>query len=197
MMVAYPLFAYIAILIKQPLIIITYLLVLLLILSIDKLRNQQWLAGILLVITIAVIAYVIQQSYTQYLLYFPPMLIILSLFLLFSQSLMAGQTPLISRYAQLLGDALDAKHLRYNRALTIAWSAFFLLMLLTSILLAVFSSQGTWSFFTHVISYPLIALFFIIEFMIRKHHFAGEIEGGFFHFMAKIIKIRPTDLHDK
>jgi uncharacterized membrane protein len=197
MMVAYPLIAYISLWVKQPLFIISYLMLILLLLGIEKCRNQHWYSGIAFLSSIILISYFIQQSYIQYLLFLPPNIILFSLFILFSQSLAVGQIPLISQYAKLLGDKLEDRHLRYNRLLTIIWSGFFLLMLTISILLIAFSSMDAWSLFTHIISYLLIASFFIIEFIYRKHHFAGEIEGGFFQFIKKIIKIRPTNLHHK
>ena len=189
LMVAYPVVAYIALWLEQPLMVIGYLLLIFFLFAINKCLNKHWYSGITLFLLIAVIAYFMQQAVIQYLVYLPPILISLRLFMLFSQSLATGETPLITRYAILLGDKLDDKHLRYNRALTLVWSLFFLLMAIGSILLALFFSRDTWSLFTHIISYLLIASVFIIEFMYRKHHFAGEIEGGFFQFINKIIKI--------
>ena len=197
LMVVYPLVAYIALWLKQPLLVIGYLLLIFAFFAIDKCRTKHWISGIALFLLIGVTVYFMRQPVIQYMVYFPPILILLSLFMLFSQSLQAGQTPFITRYAMLLGDKLEDKHLRYNRTLTIIWSMFFLLMAITSILFAVFFSRDIWSLFTHIISYLLIASFFIIEFMYRKHHFAGEIEGGFFQFISKIIKIRPASLQNK
>jgi uncharacterized membrane protein len=193
-MIAYPLVAYVALWLKQPHFIIGYLLLIFFLLAVEKCRNQNWYSGISLFTAIAVIAYFMQQANIEYLIYLPPILVLFSLFILFSQTLLAGQTPLITRYAQMLGDNLEDQHLRYNRSLTIAWSLFLLLMVLTSILLALFSSMENWSLFTHVISYLLIASFFIIEFVYRKRRFGDEIEGNFFQFMGKIIKIRPHNL---
>ncbi len=194
LIIAYPLAAYISLWQKQPLIIIGYLISIFFLLAVEKFQNKNWFAGLMLVIVIAVISYLTQPAYRQILLFLPPILMLLSLFILFAQSLLAGQTPLITRYASILGDNLNEHHLRYNRNLTVIWSAFFLLMTIASILLAVFASIEVWSFFTYVLSYLLLGSFFIIEFMFRKHYFAGEIEGGFFQFIRKIIKIRPHDL---
>lgn len=194
MMVFYPLVAFTSLSLNHPLFIIGYLLLILFVISLDKFLERHWLSASLLFISIAFILYITQQVEFQYLLFLPPLLIIFSLFVLFSQSLVAGNTPLISLYAKLLGDKLEERHLRYNRKLTILWSVFFFAMGISSILLALFASFDNWSLFTHVISYLLVALFFVIEFMYRKHHFAGEVEGGFFQFIVKIIKIRPTNL---
>lgn len=194
MMVAYPLVAFISLSLEQPLFVISYLLLIFFLVGIKKCLDKHWFTATTLFSIIVFILYLIQQAYIQYLLFLPPILILFSLFILFSQSLTAGKTPLISLYAKLLGDKLEERHLRYNRSLTIIWSVFFFAMATSSIFLALFSSIDNWSLFTHVISYLLIALFFIIEFMYRKHHFAGEIKGGFFQFIIKIIKIRPINL---
>lgn len=194
MMAAYPLIAYVSLWLKQPLFVIAYLLLMLLLVALDKYRQQHWVAGSVLILVIALILYFIQQTQIHFLLYLPPILILFSLFILFSQSLSPGHTPIISRYAKLLGDKLEERHLRYNRSLTTVWTGFFLLMAATSIFLALFSTMDVWSLFTHVISYLLIAAFFIIEFIYRKRRFSGEIEGGFLLFIRKIIKIRPHNL---
>lgn len=194
MMLLYPLAAYASLWLNQPLLVISYLMLLLLFVSIEKYRNQHWYSGSILLFCITLIFYFIQQSYIQYIHFLPPILILFSLFILFSQSLTTKQIPLISRYAELLGDKHEDRHLHYYRKLTLLWSGFFLFMTVTSILLAVFSSVETWSFFTYVISYLLVAIFFITEFIYRKRHFSGEIEGSFFQFIRKIIKIRPHTL---
>ena len=194
MMVIYPLIAFISLSLERPLFIIGYLLIIILVMGLDKCQHHRWFSAVILFSIIASILYFIQQANIQYLLFLPPLLIIFSFFMLFAQSLAAGKTPLISLYAKLLGDKLEERHLRYNRNLTILWSVFFFVLGTSSILLALFGSFDNWSLFTHVISYLLVAVFFVIEFIYRKHHFAGEVEGGFFQFIIKIIKIRPTNL---
>lgn len=194
MMVGYPLVAYIALLLEQSLFIISYFLLAIFFIALDKCRHSHWYTGALLLSGIALTIYLVSQSYHQYILYLPPIFILLGMFVLFTQSLIAGQTPIVTRYASLIGDKQEEKHLRYYRMLTSIWSVFFLFMASTSILLAIYTDSDTWSLFTHVISYFLIGGFFIIEFIYRKYHFAGEIEGGFFQFIGKIIKIRPHSL---
>ena len=197
LMAIYPVIAYFALWLKQPLLVISYLLLIFFLFAIDKCINKHWFSGAFLFLLIGLVAYSIRQNIAEYLVYLPPILILLSLFLLFSQSLLGQRTPLITRYAILLGDKLENKHLHYNRSLTIIWSVFFLIMAITSILLALFFSQDTWSLFTHIISYILVASLFIVEFTYRKYHFSGEIKDGFFQFIGKIIKIRPSTLLHK
>ncbi|MDH5599848.1 MAG: hypothetical protein OEY78_00960 [Gammaproteobacteria bacterium] len=194
LMVLYPVVAYLALWLEKPMLLISYLLFITSLFALNLCMGKRLLAGTALLFFIGLVGYFINQPEIEYLVYLPPTLIFLGLFLLFSQSLRDGETPLITRYAMLLGDKLEQRHLRYNRYLTIVWSIFLLSMAVTSIILALFFSIETWSLFTHVISYSLIAALFIIEFSYRKYHFAGEIEGGFFQFISKIIKIRPANL---
>lgn len=191
LMVAYPIVAYIVLWLKQPLFIIAYLLFIFFLIAVEKCLDKRWGSGLSLLVFIAAVSVFIQQDYIQHLFYLPPILILITLFLLFSQSLLDGKIPLITRYAHILGEELNERRLRYNRSLTVVWTVFILLMLITSIVLAIFSSVDTWSLFTHVVSYILMGILFVIEFFYRKHVFAGEIEGGFFQFIRKLIKIRP------
>ena len=194
LMVLYPVIAYIALWLEQPTLIIAYLLIIITLFALKLCLSKRLLAGAGIFILIGVTGYFIQKPGVEYLVYLPPIIILISLFMLFFQSLRQGETPLITRYARLLGDKLEERHLRYNRYLTLVWAIFLLSMAAISIILAIFFSRDAWSLFTHVISYGLIAALFIIEFSYRKYHFAGEIEGGFFQFISKIIKIRPSSL---
>ena len=193
-MVLYPLVAYTALYLEHPLLLIGYLLLIIVLSGLVLCLSKRLLSGLGLFALIGFILYLVQQDKAVYLVYLPPILILLSVFMLFAQSLRQGETPLITRYAKLLGDKLEERHLRYNRFLTLIWAIFLLSVAVISIILAIFFSKEMWSLFTHVISYGLIAALFIIEFSYRKYHFAGEIEGGFFQFISKIIKIRPTNL---
>ena len=193
-MALYPLVAYTTLYFERPLFLIAYLLVIIGLSALGLCLSKRLFTGVSLFFLIALILYLVQLNQVAFLVYLPPILIILSLFVLFAQSLREGETPLITRYAMLLGDKLEDRHLRYNRSLTLIWAIFLLSMAVISIILALFFSKETWSLFTHVISYGLIAALFVIEFNYRKHYFAGEIEGGFFQFISKIIKIRPASL---
>ena len=195
LMIAYPVVAFVILWFKQPLFLIIYLLSIFLLLGVQKCLNKKWAAATGLFILVGLITYFIQQGHVHYFIYMPPMLILFGLFILFSQSLFGDQIPLITRYAMMLNekDKIDDRHYNYSRLLTILWSIFFLLMTITSLSLAIFSSLETWSLFTNVISYILITAFFVIEFFIRKRLFSDldSVEGGFFQFVRKIIKIRP------
>ena len=198
LMFAYPIVAHTSLWLERPLFIIGYLIFIFSLLAIDKCLNKHWYSGITLFIIIGFIAYFMQQTYAQYLLYFPPILILFSMFILFSHSLQSGQTPLITRYALIINNnkKLEDRHFRYTQSLTRVWAVFLLLMVLTSVFLAIFYSPHIWSLFSNIISYILITVFFIIEFFYRKRYLSDitSVQGGFFKYLRKIIKIRPHTL---
>ena len=200
LMIAYPVVAFVILWFKQPLFLIIYLLSIFLLLSIQKCINKKWASAAILFTIVGLISYFIQQENIEYFIYMPPMLMLFGLFILFSQSLFGDQIPLITRYAMMLNDKdkIDERHYNYSRLLTILWSIFFLLMAIISLSLAIFSSLDTWSLFTNVISYILIAAFFVIEFYVRKRLFSNldSLEGGFFQFIRKISKISPFSINN-
>lgn len=109
------------------------------------------------------------------LLYVPPVAINLALAVFFGATLRPRHEPLVSRFARMTrGRRLPEELARYTRCLTVAWTAFFLLMAAISIQLAVFASVDAWSLFTNVLNYLLVALFFVLEYVYRRlryrHH---------------------------
>lgn len=197
MIAVYPFIAYFSLWLDKPLVVVSYLIIVLFLMTAEKFFSQQLFTGSLLLLSIIFIVLYIQSAPVHYLLFLPPVLILLNLFILFAQSLSKDKTPLISLYAKLLGDKLEERHLRYNRNLTKLWASFFLTMIIISITLALFSSLDSWSLFTHVISYGLIASLFLVEFIYRKYHFSGEVKYSFFQFIHKIMNIHLDVLNKK
>ena len=68
LIIAYPLVAYIALWLEQPLIIIGYLMSIFLILAIEKFQNKHLEAGFMMLMVVAIIGYLMQPTFRQYLL---------------------------------------------------------------------------------------------------------------------------------
>ena len=120
----------------------------------------------------------------------PPILISLSLMVLFSSTLLPGRRALISRIAEMMhGHKLDPVAERYTRGVTILWSTLFVLMLLESILLALYASPKTWSLFTNFINYALIGLVFVIEYRIRVRKLSHLQHMAFSDFILSLRRI--------
>ncbi len=87
----------------------------------------------------------------------------------FGATLRRGETPLIVRIAELDGAAaLTPEFVRYLRALTQAWALFFIVMAALSLVLMIYAPYEWWSLFVNVLSWPLIALMFAAEWIVRR-----------------------------
>ncbi len=87
---------------------------------------------------------------------------------LFGRSLAGPGESLVTQMARRLhGGALTDRQASYTRAVTVAWTLFFLGMATVSSLLFLLASPATWSVFANLLGAPLIGLMFIGEFLVR------------------------------
>ena len=91
-----------------------------------------------------------------------------ALALLFGRSLVAGREPLCSRFAAMVRGPLQPPVARYTRQVTVAWTIFFAAMIVASTLLFLLSPIGVWSAFANLLTIPLVALMFIVEYAVRR-----------------------------
>lgn len=93
----------------------------------------------------------------------------LLLLLIFGRTLIGRREPLCTRFARVAHApiVLSPRHEQYTRWVTLAWTAFFALMAITSTLLFFLAPLATWSFFANFLTLPLVALMFIAEYKIR------------------------------
>ncbi len=113
-----------------------------------------------------------------YFLFLPPVLINSFLFLLFAQSLRAGQVPIISRVARHIRGELPDELAIYTRHLTQFWALLFACMGLVSLALALLADPEWWSIFTNFLSYLIIGSIFIVEFFLRRLWFPNQHHTG-------------------
>lgn len=104
-------------------------------------------------------------------LYLPPILINTGLLYLFGRTLMPGEEPFISQIARRVEGEDDEAVLHYTRGLTWVWSWFFVVMLIESVLLALFAPIEVWSLFTNLINYLLLVGLFLVELLYRVIRF--------------------------
>jgi uncharacterized membrane protein len=115
-----------------------------------------------------------------------PLLMFGSLFTLFASSLVAGKTPLISRFAILMRGTVPDAEMRYARHATVAWSIFFFIMIAASLYLSLFASLEAWSWFSNVFSYLLVGLMFVIEFAVRRRVLKEHVNHSFIQFLHEL-----------
>ena len=91
--------------------------------------------------------------------------------IVFGRTLAAGREPLCTRFARMVRGPLDARVARYTRQVTLAWTLFFVAMVLGSALLYAAAPIGVWSAFANLLMMPLVALMFGSEYAIRIRMF--------------------------
>lgn len=85
----------------------------------------------------------------------------------FGRSLLRQREPLCTTFAHLLHPVMHEQLRRYTYRLTQIWTLFFFAMAATSILLFLFSPVAVWSTFANLLTLPLVALLFLIEYIVR------------------------------
>ena len=90
------------------------------------------------------------------------------LFVMFARTLVGGRKPLCTHFAEIVHAPLSPGHVIYARQVTVAWSAFFLAMALTSTVLFFWAPINTWSIFVNFMTWPLVGLMFVAEYGVRR-----------------------------
>ena len=89
----------------------------------------------------------------------------------FGQTLSQGSTPLIVTFAKMIHPALPREIESYARKVTVAWTWFFLLTCVISVVLYFAAPLSVWSGFAILLQWPSVAIFFIGEYLLRKKLF--------------------------
>lgn len=85
----------------------------------------------------------------------------------FGRSLRAGHVPLVTGFASLVHSTMSAALLSYTRAVTWAWTIYFALVTMLSLLLFWLAPVSIWSAFANLLGLPLLALMFLAEYAVR------------------------------
>ncbi len=145
-------------------------------------------------------------------LFLPPVLLNVFLAWLFGHTLARGSTPLIERVVRLLqppGQPFEPGVIDYARRLTLLWTALFLMLATTSLMLAALATPGglletagirasvavrleTWSLFANVLNYLIVAAVFLAEFAYRRRRFPGRPYRNLLDFFRRMAAIAPA-----
>jgi uncharacterized membrane protein len=81
-------------------------------------------------------------------------------------------------FAEMInGGGLPLEHECYAHKVTVAWVAFFAIMIIASTLLFFMAPLAIWSIFVNFLTLPLVALMFTVEFMVRHRVLVGLPSG--------------------
>jgi uncharacterized membrane protein len=191
LLLAYPITTHFSVISHRPSIIVAVLLGLTVLgLAIALRRGSQiWSVTLAALLVAGFMCY--RYGTAENLVFLPPVLINLALFLLFGRTLLPGRVPLITRFATMVRGPIDSVLARYTRRLTMAWAAFFAVMTLESIALALFAPIEIWSLFTNFLNYFFVLLFFIVEYYVRVRCLSSHSHPSFLSFCRMLVE---TDL---
>ncbi len=126
-------------------------------------------------------------------------LLFLFIYSLFVQSLLPGQTPLITRYAILMQADLTPRDLHYTRGVTWAWVILLSLILLTKLWSGVF--DGRWILLGHDLTdYIEVGFFlgstalFVGELYLRRWVFPEKPPETLLQFIGKTSQVSLKDI---
>jgi uncharacterized membrane protein len=100
--------------------------------------------------------------------------------MIFGRSLLGQREPLVTVFAYLIHEAMTPELLRYTRQVTLAWTLFFLVSTVLSILLFVLAPIAGWSTFANLFGLPSVAAMFIVENEVRKRVLPPRDHVGIF-----------------
>ena len=150
-------------------------------------RPAGWMLGITLLALLIAGLGVIKAGV---MIIIPPAVIFAALFVFFAQSLRVDATPVVTRFAEVIrAEELSPEIRAYTRKATIAWSVFFLAMLMISLLLGLWAPLETWSWFSNFLAYVLIAVMFIAEYLVRRHSLQDHVDYSFIQFLRNLRRV--------
>jgi uncharacterized membrane protein len=88
--------------------------------------------------------------------------------IVFGRTLLPGRVPLATRIARAVLPSMPPEVVRYSRGVTVAWTVYFIAMTVLSVLLFFGASTAAWSAFATLVSGPLVAVMFVLEFALRR-----------------------------
>ena len=141
------------------------------------------LIGILLAALLGIAVLLHQQLLAA----LPSIALNLMLSSVFAVTLRRGETPLIVRIAELDGAVLTPQFRRYLHGLTHAWALFFAAMAGLSLLLMLYAPFEWWSLFVNVLSWPLIGVMFVVEWLVRVACFRKLPRHTPLYILAKVL----------
>jgi uncharacterized membrane protein len=103
-----------------------------------------------------------------------PVVVNVMLLATFGETLRAGQTPMIERFALLVEKELSDAKRAHCRSWTLRWCLFFGLNAIVALVLGLVASPFVWAAYNGGIAYALIGAMFAIEYVARKATFRDD-----------------------
>jgi uncharacterized membrane protein len=151
-------------------------------------RARVWLAFAAIVAALAALT---QAGGGRYALYLPSLVAPLLVLVPFVESLLPGQTPLVSRIAAIVHSPLPAPLVGYTRGVTWLWVIAILLFTGIDLGLMVFADRETWSRYANGWAYVLLGSIFIGEYVWRRLRFRDLDQPRFLDYLRLVVRNPP------
>ena len=106
-------------------------------------------------------------SNTEIGLKFYPVLVNLSLFVLFGLSILHPPS-IVEKFARLRGTEISPKIVSYTRKVTLVWCGFFLVNASIALITCLWATIHIWAIYNGLVSYCMIGAIFFIEYLVRR-----------------------------
>jgi uncharacterized membrane protein len=110
----------------------------------------------------------------------------------FARTLAPGREALITGFARRFHGSLPPYIASYSRGVTWAWCFFFGAQVLVSAVLFTVASLETWSLFVNVVSFPLVAVMFVAEYLFRIARFPDYPHASIWEGIRAFARPDPT-----
>ncbi|HUS25529.1 MAG TPA: hypothetical protein VM369_11325 [Candidatus Binatia bacterium] len=192
LLLAYPILVHAGVLLDAPRLIFLSLLCLVgftLFRPLSAGRAWAWLA----LIGIGGVLYLLSRSAngSLYAAYLPSLAIPAMLAGVFGATLLPGRQPLIEGMARHeRGGVLPDDLVTYTRRLTQLWTAVFVLMFGSALLLILLDRRELWSLMTNVVNYLVAGAIFPIEYVYRRWRFSHHHHPSFIEHIRLVARNR-------
>jgi uncharacterized membrane protein len=214
LVLAYPLVAHFGVIQNSVTLIAIALGLLIVLPMVPALGRGSVAAWVLLLPVVVGLWWLSRSAHATLPLYIAPVLVPGFMAGVFGSTLLAGQVPLIEQLIRIMEPGPDgseepeAEVLEYARQLTRAWTAFFVTLSLTNLVLGLLAEPDGmllaagirppvtvpelwWSLFANMIGYLLVAAFFLIEYAYRRHRFPRQPYRNMLDFFVKVLAAMP------
>jgi uncharacterized membrane protein len=155
--------------------------------ALRKPRLWAWCAWALF---LAACGLVVAAGRSHWLLFIPPVVIPLTLLVVFAGSLRRGRVPMVTHVATIVRGPLPPDLAHYTRGVTLMWCVVFAILTACAVAFAVFATLETWSLFTNFGCYLLIGAVFVGEYVFRRLRFRHHSHPGFVEYVRRIAPVR-------
>lgn len=142
-------------------------IVLTLIILVSKSKKRFLMLGLLLACPLIWLAWTYLKQHYDWIYWLVHESLQFVLFFTFARTLRNDQQPLCTQFAQAAHGCLSPALISYTRKVTIAWALFFVIVSLVSSWLFFFYPINVWSIFSNFVYLPLVAIMFILEYLVR------------------------------